>query len=483
MKKLPKNWVETELGSILSLKNGYAFKTSDYVEAGIPIVRISNIQDGKIDLKKSISVKESLFKDDFIIQKGDILIAMSGATTGKYGVYDEEVITLQNQRVGNLKPYSNELSNKRYIYYLLGSLKKEIEDRAYGGAQPNISPKLIESIFINLPPLPEQNRIVEKLDNLFNQLETIKTSMANIPLLLRDFRQQVLSQAVTGKLTEEWRKGKDLGVISLSDEENKIELYHSKISDLIPSSWKILKMESVSKKITDGEHLTPKRTEKGEMLLSAKNVRDGYISYSDFDNISKEDFEKCLKRCKAEIGDILIVSVGATIGRTAIVEENQSFALVRSVALIKPSNLISSKFLMYILQSEYLQEVIEKASRGSAQSCLYINKIAGLPLPYTVLDEQQEIVSRVESLFAKADAIEQQYKTLKQKIDTLPQALLHKAFKGELTEQLDNDGDARELLQQIQELKNSTTKPKKVTTKKVKNYPENEEVLGMVAEK
>jgi type I restriction enzyme S subunit len=85
-------------------------------------------------------------------------------------------------------------------------------------------------------------------------------------------------------------------------------------------------------------------------------------------------------------------------------------------------------------------------------------------------------------LFAKADAIEQQYKTLKASIDTLPQALLHKAFKGELSEQFDSDGDARELLKQIQELKKSAVKPKKATTKKVKNYHQEDGVLGMVAE-
>lgn len=99
------------------------------------------------------------------------------------------------------------------------------------------------------------------------------------------------------------------------------------------------------------------------------------------------------------------------------------------------------------------------------------------------IEEQQEIVSRVESLFAKADVIEKKYQSVREKIDNLPQALLHKAFKGELTEQLESDGDARELLQQIQELKNSTVKPKKATSKKVKKYPENETVLGMLAEK
>jgi type I restriction enzyme S subunit len=80
-------------------------------------------------------------------------------------------------------------------------------------------------------------------------------------------------------------------------------------------------------------------------------------------------------------------------------------------------------------------------------------------------------------------AREQQYKALKASVDTLPQALLYKAFKGELSEQLGSDGDARELLKKIQALKKTTKKPKKTMTKKTKNYPENEGVLGMVAEK
>ena len=117
-----------------------------------------------------------------------------------------------------------------------------------------------------------------------------------------------------------------------------------------------------------------------------------------------------------------------------------------------------------------------------SQSNINAQKLSKFTIPFPSPEEQQEIVNRVESLFAKADAIEQQYKILKAKIDTLPQAILHKAFKGELTEQLDTDGDSRELLKQIQELKNSTVKPKKATTKKVKNYPEGDGALGMVAE-
>jgi type I restriction enzyme S subunit len=477
-KQLPKNWGFLPFTEIFDINGGTQPPKAVFIdEPKEGYIRLLQIRDfGKKPVPTYIPDTGKLMT----CKKDDILIARYGASIGRIVTGMEG-----SYNVALAKVSVPENMDKNFVKWLLKSnLFQEPILSIQRTAQNGFNKTDLASIYIPLPPLAEQNRIVAKLDTLFTQLETIKASMAKVPLLLKDFRQQVLSQAVTGKLTKEWRKGKDLGVISLSDEENKIELYHSKISDLIPSSWKILKMESVSNKITDGEHLTPKRTEKGEMLLSAKNVRDGYISYSDFDYISKEDFEKCLKRCKAEIGDILIVSVGATIGRTAIVVENQSFALVRSVALIKPSNLISSKFLMYILQSEYLQEVIEKVSRGSAQSCLYINKIAGLPFPYTVLDEQQEIVSRVESLFAKADAIEQQYKSLKEKIDNLPQALLHKAFKGELTDQLDTDGDAKDLLKEIQNLKTASKKivNSKLIPKKTKVYSENKEVLAMVAE-
>ena len=115
------------------------------------------------------------------------------------------------------------------------------------------------------------------------------------------------------------------------------------------------------------------------------------------------------------------------------------------------------------------------------------DRLKGYEIVVPSLQEQQEIVNRVESLFAKADAIEQQYKTLKASIDKLPQALLYKAFKGELSVQLGSDGDAKDLLNEIKALKATTgkvikSKTSKIAAKKVKPYRETTKVLGMVAE-
>lgn len=435
-KQLPENWVECSLGDILSLKNGYAFKSNDFIDDGIPVIRISNIQDGKIELDKTVKVKKELIKQDFIVENGDILIAMSGATTGKYGIYNENIITLQNQRVGNLKPHSIEYLNKSYIYYLLGSLKKEIEERAYGGAQPNISPKLIESIPIDLPPLPEQHRIVAKLDTLFAQLETIKTSMANIPLLLKDFRQQVLTQAVTGKLTEEWRKGKKLKI------------------------WENIELNKVIPKagIFDGPFgsnlKTEDYTDRGVRVIRLENIEHlDFIAVKET-YVSDEKHQKLIRHTVSE-GDIIFSSFISEDIRACILPKLKTKAIAKADCFcIRPDEtIIDKKFLLYILVSNITYTQLTSHIHGATRPRINTTQLKTITIPLVPLKEQQEIVSRVESLFAKADAIEQQYKTLKASIDTLPQALLHKAFKGELSEQLDSDGNARELLNEIKALK------------------------------
>ncbi len=213
--------------------------------------------------------------------------------------------------------------------------------------------------------------------------------------------------------------------------ESQIEYIKNRGSDNLPKGWKWVTMENVTSKITDGEHLTPKRISQGEMLLSAKNVRDGYIDYSNYDCISKVNFDKCLLRCNPEVGDILIVSVGATIGRASIVKDKIKFALVRSVALLKPNN-INSKFLLYYIQSPQTQKRIQELSQGSAQNCLYINKIKQIEIPLTSIKEQQLIVEELESKLTVCDKIEETISHSLQQAETLWQSILKKAFEGRL---------------------------------------------------
>ena len=162
------------LGEVVDFQNGFAFKNNLFRDDGEAIVRITNIDGKSVDLSdvKYFSISDySTNMSPYKINKGDILIAMSGATTGKIGFYNYEYTSYLNQRVGKFIPKTNILNN-RYLYHYLLSKVEDIYIIAGGGAQPNLSSnKLMEKIQIPLPPLSVQKEIVRILDK-FTTLET-----------------------------------------------------------------------------------------------------------------------------------------------------------------------------------------------------------------------------------------------------------------------------------------------------------------------
>ena len=173
--KLPEGWCECKLSDVCVFDNGYAFSSDNYNDCGIPLIRISNITNtGSIDLSSCVFIQD-VPSNKFIVKSGDLLIAMSGATTGKMGVYLYEENALLNQRVGNLK--CTDAMLQQYRNYYMFAKSDYILKIAYGGAQPNISAKAILDIDVMLPPLKEQHRIVAKIEEIFAQLDAIETSL------------------------------------------------------------------------------------------------------------------------------------------------------------------------------------------------------------------------------------------------------------------------------------------------------------------
>ena len=173
--KLPEGWCKCKLSDVCVFDNGYAFSSDNYNDCGIPLIRISNITNtGSIDLSSCVFIQD-VPSNKFIVKSGDLLIAMSGATTGKMGVYLYEEDALLNQRVGNLK--CTDAMLQQYRNYYMFAKSDYILKIAYGGAQPNISAKAILDIDVMLPPLNEQHRIVAKIEEIFAQLDAIETSL------------------------------------------------------------------------------------------------------------------------------------------------------------------------------------------------------------------------------------------------------------------------------------------------------------------
>ena len=206
----------------------------------------------------------------------------------------------------------------------------------------------------------------------------------------------------------------------------------------LPVGWILVKLEDISKQITDGSHNPPKSVDSGIPMLSAQNIENGKITFDAVRYITKEDFEYENQRTKIEEEDVLLTIV-ATIGRAAVVSKNikSVFTLQRSVAVIKP--LIKSEFLMYCFQSPLFQKQLTENAKGTAQKGVYLKTLRSLEIPLAPLQEQHRIISKIESLFSELDEVEKGLQKSLQLLEIYRQALLKNAFEGKLTSDLRKD--------------------------------------------
>ena len=458
-KQLPKNWVLTDVKSLSELIRGVSYGKSDAFQYEFKdsclILRGGNIQDGKIvEGKDNVYINKELVKAEQLLRAGDVVIVGS---TGSEKLIGKAASNLKDEEEVSFGAFmmtirANQLINKWYFCYFFQTdyYREAIRNLAGGVNINNIRKEYIENLEFPLPPLAEQNRIVAKLDSLFVQLETIKTSLEKVPLLLKDFRQQVLMQAVTGKLTDEWRK------------ENKSK------------EWKSTTVGKFMREIK--VKINPTITAEAQYIGLEHIQKDGGIiavGISTDLKSNKTVFKK---------GDVIYGKLRPYLNKHDVA--NFDGICSTDILVYRNDDINSSKFFNYFLGNPSTIEILNSQAKGINLPRVSATIVNNLDIKIPTPEEQQEIVSRVESLFAKADAIEQQYKLLKEKIDTLPQALLHKAFKGELVPQLASDGDAKELLAAIQKLKAGVSKvvQRKATTKKVKPYSKNAAILGLVAE-
>lgn len=430
LNNLPKNWCECKFSDVCYLQNGYAFDSKSYKEKGTYLIRISDIQNNEVHCTNCVKVTEEVDKC-FTVSYGDFLLAMSGATTGKTGVYKDSDKALLNQRVGNLKIYDENIIIPKFRNYFISSKRQEIEKLAYGGAQPNISKSMIENLKMLLPPLEEQGRIVEKIEELFsdidNGIKDLKTAQAQI----KQYRQSVLKSAFEGKLYK-------------------------------TSEWKEVKLEDVCSKITDGSHFSPKSKIDGLYpYITVKDVKNDIIDFANSKRIDKDEYDLLVKSgCKPQLNDVLFSKDG-TVGKVVLIKYNKEFVVLSSLAIIRPKQIIESKFLYYILKSpQFLIEATNKKV-GVAIRRIILATLKKISVPLPSLPEQQQIVAEIEKRFAVADEMEKAVNDSLLQAEKLKQSILKQAFAGKLVPQNPNDEPAAVLLERIKAAKENSTKGKK----------------------
>ena len=164
------------------------------------MVRISNIQNGIVTLENAAKIPDAKANWNFAVEPGDLLVAMSGATTGKFGIFHGTHKCLQNQRVGNIKIRTPDDVTPGYRNIYLLSLQRRIEEEAYGGAQPNVSPSKIEALPFACPPSSEQKEIVRRVESLFTLADQLEARYKKGKAYVDKLTQSILAKAFRGEL-------------------------------------------------------------------------------------------------------------------------------------------------------------------------------------------------------------------------------------------------------------------------------------------
>ncbi|WP_276679326.1 restriction endonuclease subunit S [Thalassolituus oleivorans] len=412
---LPEGWVKSHYGAFLDLQNGYAFKSSTYVEHGAFVIRIGNVQDGFVSLHNPAYVDlESQENSSFKLHPDDVLVSLTGNVGRIAIIRQEQLPAVLNQRVARAVWSSG--INWKYAFYSLQSKYTfdDIMKTAKGAAQLNVSTKDILNIQVDLPPLAEQKVIADKLDTLLAQVETTKARLERIPEILKTFRQSVLAAAVSGKLTEEWRKY--IGQESVWSKTILLNVVESKPRN----GWSPKGVDYA----TSIRNLTLSATTSGKFL----NDKFKYI-----DTELSDDSYLWVKN-----GDILIQRANTIdyVGVSAIYTGTDNQYIYPDLMMkVTPSERILGNFLLYCLLENRTRKYFKDNATGTSGNMPKINQavVSNTPIQLPSISEQTEIVRRVEELFAFANSIEQKTNAALERVNNLTQSILAKAFRGELT--------------------------------------------------
>lgn len=378
-------------GSVCNLQNGRAFKPEEWTDLGTPIIRIQNLNDET----KPFNYCDFEVESRFHVKTGDLLFSWSGTPGTSFGAF------FWNRGKGFLNQHifrvdiDNSKISKNYLRYAINSKLNLIIDQAHGGVGlKHITKGKLEAIEIPLPPLEEQKCIAAILD----KADGIRRKRHQAIQLADDFLRSVF-----------------------------LDMFGDPVTN--PKEWEVKTLDEVCSKITDGEHGTVKRLKSGRQYLMARNIdRSGNLDLSEVSYISEEDHQRIYKRCAAQEGDVLLVCVGATIGKALIVPKMTEFSLARSVALLKPNELIFSEYLLALISTNAIQKRFVSSGNSSAQAGLYLGKIKEIVVQVPPLEMQIKFKSVVKQV--------REHLTFKYKEsiynDQLFESLSQKAFSGEL---------------------------------------------------
>jgi type I restriction enzyme S subunit len=345
-------------------------------------------------------------------------------------------------------PKDKSILSAEYLYRFLDLNKEnELVARMKGMANVTLPMKEIAQIEIAIPPMAQQIEFTKKYNQLENNSESISSEFTHQLDLLKKLRQQILQDAVQGKLVPQDAGDEPARVLLERIKADKEQLVREKkikkekplpaikleeIPFEIPENWVWCRLGDICKKITDGTHHSPQNLETGEIkYVTAKNIKDSGIDLTNITYISLDTHQEIYSRCNPEYGDLLFIKDGATTGIVTINNLHEQFSLLSSVALMKLPTGIINKYLMYALRSPFFYNSTRNDMFGVAITRVTLEKIQTALIPIPSLLEQNRIAAKVEQLMALCDELEQSIKQNQAYTRQLLQVALKEALEPE----------------------------------------------------
>lgn len=365
-------------------ENGGALKE------GIPSLGAEHLKEnGKFNLEPS---KMKYISNEFFekmkkgkVKKGDIILVKDGATTGKVCFVDDTFPFSKvaiNEHVFLIRT-KEEYYNK-YIFYLLYSEfgKRNILNNFRGATIGGISKEFV-NFAVKIPKIEKQIEIVKKLDEIQEIIDINKKQIELLDELIKS---------------------------------TFIEMF----GDIKDTKYEVMKLSELTNLITDGEHKKPNYTEEGKPFISVVNITTGDLKFDNCKFVSNEDTIKFQKRCRPEKSDILYTKVGATYGRSAIVNTDMEFSLYVSVCLIKPKKeLINPIFLNYTMRQPYVKIQADKCIKGIGVPDLHLIEIKNFNIIVPPIDFQNKFAEIVKQIDKQKIIYEKNIKILQELMDKL----------------------------------------------------------------
>lgn len=405
-------WKSVSLGQLVTVQGGFAFKSEDFLDNGIPIVRMSDLSSGKLDLHDAVYVEESIAErlSSFQLKDGDYLVGMSGSIGNFAIVTEQDLPALLNQRVGRLCLRDCRETNYPFIRHVARSNEyiRHIELLAAGAAQLNISSKQIESYRLLVPPLPEQAKIAEVLSTVDRAIEQTEALIE---------KQQRIK---TGLMADLLTRGID------AHGNLRSEATHAfKDSPLgrIPVEWEVKTIDELTCRVGSG--VTPTGgdsvySKEGILFIRSQNVYNDGLHLEDVAYIS-EQIHASMLRSEVFEHDVLLNITGASIGRCCRMPAREGKANVNQhVCAIRlaESDEQKANWLASVIQSPIGQNQIAQFNAGGNREGLNFEQIRSFQIPWPTADlgeftRAQELVLNLSKQSNEARATMNKLRSLK----------------------------------------------------------------------